>query len=144
MSASSQFSIGKDVALDIIGPRGPLRFPILTGFEAKPAYKPIQSNGLDGIDRYEDLPSGWTGTISLDRANSSVDDYFADKEASFYAGISSSTVTITETIQETNGGVTQWRYIGVSLTLQDAGSKTGENKVPMKIGFRAARRLKIA
>lgn len=143
MSASSQFSIGKDVTLDIIGPQGPLRFPILTGFEAKPSYKSIESKGLDGIDRYEDLPSGWNGTISLDRSNSAVDDFFAQKEANFYTGLSSTTVTITETIQETNGGVSQYRYTGVALTLQDAGSKTGDNKVPMKIGFRAGRRIKI-
>lgn len=143
MSASSQFNIGKDVTLDIVGPQGPLNFKILTGFSAKPNYKSIDSKGLDGIDRFEDLPGGWSGDLSLDRSDSTVDDFFAQKEANFYTGLSSTTVTITETIQETNGSISQYRYLGVALTLQDAGNKTGDNKISIKIGFRAARRVKI-
>ena len=144
MSASNQFNIGKDVTLDIVGQNGPLRFPILTGFEAKPSYKSVDSKALDGVDRYDDFPAGWTGSLSMDRADSSIDDYFAQKEASFYSGIPSSSVTITETIQEIGGNITQYRYTGVALTLQEAGSKSAEAKVAMKIGFRASRRIKVA
>lgn len=144
MSASGQFSVGKDVTLDIIGPSGPLRFNILTGFQANPHYKSIDSKGLDGIDRYDDLPAGWSGSLSLDRSDSVVDDFFAQKEANYYSGLSSTAVTITETITEISGAVSQYRYTGVALTLQDAGSKSSDNKIPMKIGFRASRRLKVS
>lgn len=144
MSASNQFSVGKDVTLDIVGPSGPLRFSILTGFEAKPAYKSIDSKGLDGVDRYEDLPAGWTGSLSLDRSDSTVDDFFAQKEDNYYKGLSSTAVTITETITETSGAVSQYRYTGVALTLQDAGKKSADNKIAMVIGFRAARRIKVS
>lgn len=144
MSASNQFSVGKDVTLDIVGSSGPLRFNILTGFEAKPVYKSIDSKGLDGVDRYEDLPAGWTGSLSLDRSDSVVDDFFAQKEDNYYKGLPSSAVNITETITEVNGAVSQYRYTGVALTLQDAGKKSSDNKIDMVIGFRASRRLKVA
>lgn len=144
MSASGQFSVGKDVSLDIIGPTGPLRFSIVTAFDSKPSYKSVDSKGLDGIDRYDDLPAGWSGTIGLDRADSTVDDFFAQKEANFYSGISSNLVTITETITEISGAVSQYRYTGVALTLQDAGKKSADNKISIVVGWRAARRLKIA
>lgn len=144
MSASGQFNVGKDVSLDIIGPSGPLRFNIITAFDSKPVYKSLDSKGLDGVDRYDDLPAGWTGTLSLDRADSTVDDFFAQKEANFYSGLSSNLVTITETITEISGAVSQYRYTGVALTLQDAGKKSADAKVVITIGFRANRRLKIA
>lgn len=144
MSASNQFNVGKDVSLDIIGPSGPLRFSIMTGFDAKPTYKSLDSKGLDGLDRFDDLPAGWNGSLSLDRADSTVDDFFAQKEANFYSGLASTAVTITETITEINGAVSQYRYTGVSLTLQDAGKKSADSKIAMTIGFRAARRLKVA
>lgn len=144
MSASGQFNVGKDVTLDIIGPNGPLRFNIVTMFTSKPAYKSLDSKGLDGIDRYDDLPAGWSGDFTLDRADSVVDDFFAQKEANFYSGLSSNLVSVTETITEVNGAVSQYRYQGVALTLQDAGSKSADNKIVLKIGFRASRRLKVS
>lgn len=144
MSASGAFSIGKDVTLDVVGPNGPLSFSIITAFDSKPSYKSIDVKGLDGLDRYDDLPAGWTGTFSIDRSDSTVDDFFAQKEANYYAGVSSTTATITETITEINGAVSQYVYKGVALTLQDAGSKSGDNKIMMKIGFRASRRIKVS
>lgn len=144
MSASSQFSVGKDATLDIIGPNGPLSFSILTSYAPKPMYKDLESKGLDGIDRFDALPAGWSGEFTLDRTNSTVDDFFAQKEANFYAGISSTTVTITETIGELNGSISQYRYLGVMLKFEDPGSRSGDAKITMKVGFKASRRVKIS
>lgn len=144
MSGSGQFSVGKDVTLDITGPQGPLRFTIMTGFDSKPSYKSLDSKGMDGLDRYDDLPAGWSGSFSLDRSDSTIDDFFAQKEANFYSGLSSTPITITETIMEISGAVSQYRYTGVALTLQDAGKKSADNKIAMTLGFRASRRLKVS
>ena len=143
MSASNQFSIGKDVTLDIIGPTGPVRFSILTGFDSKPIYKSVESVALDGVDRFDDFPGGWHGSLKLDRTDSAIDDFFASKEEGFYTGLSSTQVTITETITEINGVLSQYRYSGVALTLQDAGSKSADAKIMMTVGFRASRRKKV-
>lgn len=65
-------------------------------------------------------------------------------EANYYAGINEQPATITETITEVNGQVTQYRYLNVLFKLDDAGSKAGDQTVKQKLSFVAARRTKIA
>jgi hypothetical protein len=144
MSASNQFTLGKDASLVISGPAGPLTFSIITGFKMTPKYKNIESKALDGQTRHDDIPDGWEGDIRLDRADSTIDDFFAQKEDNYYTGLGSTQVSILETITEVNGSVTQYRYTNVSLTLKDAGDKSADNKVPMVVGAKATRRLKVA
>ncbi len=144
MSASNQFNVGKDVSLDIIGPSGPLRFSIMTGFDAKQNTHPLESLGMDGINRFDEAQKGWSGSFSLDRSDGTVDKYFAQKEANYYNGVSNPAVSITETIAEIDGSVSQFRYTGVCLTYADAGKKSADNKISMSISFRASRRIQVA
>lgn len=138
------FNIGKDVTLDIVTPTGMLRPRIKTGFQSKQETHSIQVMGLDGVNRFDELPAGWSGTFDLDRGDSTVDDFFAQRETDYYNGASTPNITITETISEVSGAVSQYRYTGVILKLEDAGNKQGDKQIAMKIGFKAAKRLKIA
>lgn len=141
----NNFSLGKDVTLDVITPQGPLQLPVTTtGFEAKPQYNKIRSKGLDGINRGANVPDGWEGSISLDRQNSAVDDFFAAQEAGYYAGQNVLSASITETMREPSGAVSQYRYVNVCLSFDEAGNKTGDNKIEQKIGFFASQRIKVA
>ena len=79
----------------------------------------------------------------VDRSNSAVDDYFAQLESNYYAGLTIGAAQITETITEVNGGITQYRYTGVMLKLDDAGELSGENLVKQKMSWCASKRLKI-
>ncbi len=134
----NQFNIGNDTFIDIVGPSGPIQFNITTSFEAKPIYKSLDSLSIDGINRFEDLPAGHEGTFELDRADSTVDDFLAANEAAFYAGLNRSTMTITQTINEVRGGISQYRYSGVVLKITDRGTWKGNEKVTVKISWRAA------
>lgn len=108
--ANVGFSLGRDISLDIVDPnQGLLRFPIRTGWDVKANYHEINSVGLDAVPRHEDVPAGWTGSLDLDRADNTVDSYFAQMEANFYAGQRQPRVTITETIQERDGSISQYR-----------------------------------
>lgn len=141
----NNFSIGKDVVLDVITPNGVLNLPVTTtGFEAKPLYNHIKSIGLDGLNREASIPSGWQGSINLDRQNNVVDAFFAQQEAGYYAGQNVLTATITETITEADGSVSQYRYVNVSLSFEEAGKKTGDNKIEQTIGFFASQRQQVA
>lgn len=140
----NSFSVGRDVTLDIIGPQGPLRFNLITGFHSKPDITDAKVKGLDGITRHVRFPDGWSGGFSVERQDSTVDDYFAQLEANFYAGLNEQPCTITETITEANGSVTQYRYQQVLLKLDDAGSWEGDKTVKQSISFMAARRVKVA
>ncbi|MFD2271836.1 hypothetical protein ACFS07_13390 [Undibacterium arcticum] len=53
-------------------------------------------------------------------------------------------VTITETIQEVSGSISQYRYLQVLLTLEDAGNYKGDDSVHQKMRFVAARRVKVS
>lgn len=141
----NNFSIGKDVVLDVITPTGPLQLPVTTtGFEAKPQYNTIKSIALDGVNRETLVPTGWEGTITLDRQNAAIDSFFAQYEAAYYAGQNLKTGTITETITEADGSVSQFLYTGVMLKFDESGNKTGDNKIEQKVGFFASKRLQVA
>lgn len=140
----NNFSVGRDVSLDIVGPNGPLRFSLVTKFTSKQQTKAEMIKGLDGISRPVRFFEGWEGSFDLERQDSTVDDYFAQIEANYYAGLNEGPVTITETITEVSGSVTQYRYLGVLLRLDDAGDKSGDMTVKQKLSFMASRRVKVA
>lgn len=138
------FTVGRDVSLDIVGPSGPIRFNLVTNFRSKQETSDQPVKGMDGITRPVRFFNGWTGGFDLERQDSAVDDYFAQLEANYYAGMNEGSVTITETITEVSGAVSQYRYVGVLLKLDDAGEKKGDATVKQKLGFFASRRLKVA
>ena len=118
-------------------------FQLLTGFSKKPNFTRITSNALDGKTRIVDLPDTWEGTITFDRASDAIDAYFAAREEAYHNGQVLPTCMITETIQEVNGGLSQYRYEGVSITMSDAGNAQGKDKVAMTVDFIAGRRKKV-
>ncbi len=144
MPATNGFTVGRDVVIDLTLSTGPLRLPTTTtGFEAKQETKEINSHGLDGVNRFAELPAGWKGTVEMDRSDSSMDDYFAQAEADYYAGKLTSPATITETISEADGSVSQYRYTGVVFKFTEPGKKRGDDKVAQTIGWSASKRIKV-
>lgn len=139
------FSIGKDITLDVVLPDGtPLALPVTTtGFEAKPEYAKLKSVALDSVNREVSIPQGWRGTIELDRRDDTVDSFFAAQEAGYYAGANTLTGTITETISEADGSVSTYQYIKVNLSFEEAGKKEGDKKIMQKIGFFASQRIRL-
>lgn len=139
----NNFSVGRDISIDILTQTGLQRFTLVTGFSKRQETSSIQIMGLDGICRPIELPRYWAGSLDLERADSSVDDYFAGLESSYYQGLNVLGATITETIQEPGGNTTQYRYENVVFKLEDAGDWRGDANVKMRIGFVAARRKKV-
>jgi len=138
-------TVGKDIRLVIVTGSGTLDVPpaAITGFSAAPENRVDQRQGFDGETRHLVTPGPWKGSIDIDRFNSAVEDFWAQIEANYYAGVNTPYGTIQETIQEPNGGITQFRYEKVSLDLKDLGSKTADKAVTIKLDFHASRRTKI-
>lgn len=138
------FSIGRDLSLDIIDPlQGVIRFGIRTGAEFTPQYTDLSSNALDGLDRKATLPNGHRIVFNIDRADPRLEDYFAAKEANYFAGIVDPNVSITETITERDGTVTQYRYTEVSLKLTGGGSWKGNQITTQTLEGMASRKVKV-
>ncbi len=140
----NDMSVGKDVTIDIVTSYGLASFTITTGFQAKPRYADVKSVGLDGTAREGYVPVGYDIVLKLDRGDSSVDDFFAQIEADYFNGINQIAGTITETIANPDGSVSQYRYEGVQLSCADLGDKTGDKLIQMEIKGFAGRRKKVA
>lgn len=138
------FSVGRDIALDIVTPAGPVRFSLITGFMSKMTIADKKIKGLDGITRHVRFPDGWEGSFSLERQDSTADDYFSQIEDNYYQGLNETPCTITQTISEPNGTVTQYRYLNVLLRYEDSGEWKGDDTVKQKLAFVAARRIKVS
>ena len=138
------YTVGRDIALDVIGAQGPLRFNQIISFMSKPDTTDQKIKGLDGITRHLRFPDGWSGSFEIERQDSTVDDYFTQIEANYYAGLNEIPVTVTETITEVNGSVSQYRYLQVILVLEDAGTYKGDASVHQKVRFMSARRVKVS
>ena len=140
----NSFTVGRDVALTIVTPSGPLNLALITSFQAAPSYADVKVKGIDGITRHARFHDGWGGSLMIERQDSTVDDYFAQLEANYYAGVNEQPATITETITEASGAVSQYRYLQVLLKLDDAGTFAGDSTVKQKLSFVAARRVKVS
>lgn len=140
----NDFTIGRDVSFQMTSPLGPMTFRNVTSFDAKPQYNKIRSKGLDGLNRGAEIPDGWEGTISLDRADDAVKTFFVNIEANYYAGANIGSGTINETITNPDRSVSQYRYTGVVFSLSDAGGYKGDEKVTQTVNFFASRCIKVA
>lgn len=137
-------NIGKDISVDITMPNNQvLQLAIVTGFTRKQNAKDLDSKGLDGINRLASLPDTWSGEFDIDRGSKVLDDYFAAVEAGYYNGGTLNPVRITETIQEGDGTISQYRYDGVALSYADAGKWVGDSYVKQKVNWRASKRIKV-
>ena len=144
MASNGNFSVGNDVTLTIVGgPDGPLTFTLITSFESRQETTSLKVIGLDGVTRYDELPHGWRGSFELERSSSALEDYFASAEARYFAGGGTYNATVTETIGEPAGGISQFRYEGVALKLDNAGTWKGDASVKQKVSFSASRRRKV-
>jgi hypothetical protein len=142
---TSAFSIGNDWTIDIFDPLngGIQSWSLLTGFSKKQNTTRITSNALDGRTRLVDLPDTYEGTMTFDRASPAIDNYFAARDEAYYQGRVQPPVTLTETIKEVDGGISQWRYEDVSLTYDNGGNAQGKDKVEVSVNWIAGRRRKV-
>ncbi|WP_042298956.1 hypothetical protein [Paraburkholderia kururiensis] len=140
----NNFSVGRDISLDIVTGSGPLQINLITGFQSNQESTEVKVKGLDGVTRFVRFFDGWKGKFEVERQDATLDQYFSQLEQNFYSGIGESAVTITETISEASGSVSQYRYLGVLLKFDDAGDWKGDATVKQVVSFVASRRIQIA
>ncbi|MFZ6727343.1 hypothetical protein ACO0K2_17765 [Undibacterium sp. MH2W] len=139
------YSLGKDVTLVIIKPDGSvLNIGKVTKFSSKQddstqKIKPL-TGGTDHLRFFE----GWNGSFDVERQGPDLDQYFAQLESNFYAGIQELPVTLQQTIVEPSGAVSQYQYVDAILQYADAGDWAADKSVSQKLNFMAARRIQQA
>lgn len=141
MSFNDFGSVGTDVAISLYDPDADdfTRIPGITDFSATPMTTPLESHGLEGDDRFAVIYRGWNISFNYDRRNGLMDRYFADREARYRSGAPMRGITITQTIREVNGGVSQYRFVNVELQQDNLGTFNREDKVSGSITGRGSR-----
>jgi hypothetical protein len=138
------YNVGADVTLVINGPNGLVDPQIVTEFKKSQLTKEHTSTALDGVPRFGSQPAGWEGTFEIDRGNSVLDDLFAEMELDFFNGNSLWSFTISETITEVNGILSQYRFEGVAMRFENAGDAKGDDILTQTVSWRASFRKKVA
>lgn len=138
------FSVGRDVSLTIYTPGGILGTAALTSFETQQITAEIKDVRMTGEAIYAYLPEGWQGTFEFTRVDASLDTYFANAEAGYYAGSAISSATITETITNPDGSVNVFRYSKVALKFDSPGTWKGNTEVKQKVSWMATRRRQVS
>lgn len=140
----NNFTVGRDLSFVIVAPTGTLTINGITDYTPKPMFTDLKHKGIDGKTRHGEIPDGWEISIKLDRKDPTLDKYFAQLEASYFAGVNIQNGNITETITESDGSVSQFRYTDVVLKFDDAGSFKGDSFVSQAITAMADRRIQVS
>lgn len=142
----NSLSVGRDCTVNVFDPtaNGVVTIKNVTQFEAKPTNIQLKSKSLNGVVINATEPDGWAGSFMIDRVSANVDRLFALLETNYYAGINIQPQTITQTIQEADGTISQYRFIGVALNYSESGQWTNGKQVSQKIDWAASKRVLVS
>lgn len=137
-------NIGSDARFDIFTPTGAISLPTLLKFTAKKITQKQTVKVLNGLPIHLFFEEGgWEGSFEVSRADATLDKYFADREAAYYAGANIAAGTIQHTIAEISGPPSTFQFQGVILYFDDAGDYESEKNVIQKVSFMASTRIHL-
>jgi hypothetical protein len=141
----NNFTTGRDITITFVTPQvGALSLNLITGWHAKQASDTQSPKGIDSLIRHVRFFQGWGGGFSIERRDSTLDDYFALLEQQYWQGISEQAAFMNVTIAEAAGNLTQWQFTNVLASYDDAGEYKGDSTVKQTMSFLASQRIKIA
>ena len=141
--ATTQFSIGRDCQLVVIGPAGRVDISFVTGFESSQMTQPIRVDRLDGIQMATELPKGWEGSFEVERGSSAIDDFIASAEQAYRTNGSLPYGMIYQYVSEPDGSLSTYQYDGVVFRLENSGTWRGDAAVKQKLLFFASSRARL-
>jgi hypothetical protein len=141
---AQNYNVGSDTTIVITANGTTLVSLILTSFEARQITTRLKSVAITGVNRYRELEEGWEGTLDWDRADSSLDDFFAAKEAGRYAGQEPPVIQFNETTTNPDGSISQFRYTGVTMKFESIGKRSGDAKVDQRVTWTCSRRKAVS
>ena len=140
---TTQFSIGRDCQLVVIGPGGRIDLTYVTAFESRQLTTPVRIDRLDGIPMAAELPKGWEGSFEVERGTSEVDDFIAAAEAEYFAGGDLPFGSLYQYVDEVDGSTSTYQYDSVVFKLVNAGTWKGDASVKQKLEFWASTRTRL-
>lgn len=141
----TNLSVGRDTTIVLNDPNsgGVPNILYVTSYEAKQDHIKLKSSAMDGTVRHGVIPDGWSGRIMLDRGNQNVDVLFGILENAYYNGNNILPQTITQTIDEADGTITQWQYVGCAISYDEPGTWQNGKYISQTIGWCASKRNQL-
>jgi hypothetical protein len=137
--AINTLSVGRDITLNIHSPSGEINIPTVISFTCKPKPDVRSSVAMNGNVLFAPIPLGYAGSIVIDRTSPALQQIWTAYENAYYGGQNLLASTITETIKEADGTVTQWIATGVMFDAQDFGDWMGNDIVKQTLNFNASK-----
>jgi hypothetical protein len=141
--ALTDFSIGRDTQLVVMGPSGRVDISHVTGFESRQLTAPVRVARIDGTQLGAELPKGWEGSFEVERGTSALDDFIAGIEQDFYNGTSAGSGSMYQYITESDSSTSTYQFDGVVFKFANAGMWKGDASVKQKLEFFATRKRRI-
>ncbi|GBQ46064.1 hypothetical protein ACM0P6_02120 [Komagataeibacter sucrofermentans] len=138
------FNIGRDCRVVLVYNGSRIDLPTVTGFNAAQRTHQLESNPLNDMPLFYDVPGGWGGQFSFQRDGSGADDLFAAIESGFWSAGTVILGSIYQYVTECDGSLSTYEFIGASLRLSDAGRYQSETLVTQTITFTARARNRIS
>lgn len=136
-------SSGIDSKITFTDINGVQNFTIIENFTSKEDATTDKIVAMDGSVRHPKFHQGWSGSFTLERNSNFMDNYIAAQEAAYYQGLDQIPVTITQTITENNGTVSQYQFTQCVLYLEDAGNYSGTEIVKQNVSYVSSRKLQL-
>lgn len=142
MADNNKFTLGANATLHITDENGDVNLGLaIRDFQSKADNEVKKIPLMNGRTPSLEFKQGYSGSFTIVRQGPELDKYFAAQEARYYNGIFTSNITITQTIKEPDGSITQFQFVNVVLNFEDAGTYQNNSEVDQKVSFMAERRL---
>ena len=140
---ANNYSVGRDISYSVVTSSGNLTLNGKTDYSIKPVFTDLKHKGLDGNTTHGVIPDGWQIDMKFDRTDPNVDNYFAQLENDYFAGVNQQGGTISENIVESDGSISSFRYTNVILKYDNAGDWKGDSLISISVSAMATRRIKV-
>lgn len=139
---ANTYTIGRNCQVVLLWSGTRVDLEDVTGFTAAQEVKHQRADPLNSTPIEFTTPSGWRGQFQVDRGSSVVDDLVASIESAFWSAGTIGSGTIYQYVTETDGSLSTYEFVGVSLVLSNAGNYQADNIVKQTIGFFASQRVR--
>jgi len=143
--SSAQFTIGPQNSIQIFetvsGNLVDWGMPTEINWESRPVTTRVPVNLMSGTKRDLIFEQGWSGSLSIQRTKSALDEYWSVLEAQVRAGVPRPTFTIQQRINESDGTITQLTFIQCQFTYDEAGTYANEEGVVQRMSFTSPARF---
>jgi|HubBroStandDraft_6_1064221.scaffolds.fasta_scaffold533481_2 hypothetical protein len=141
------YNLGTDISITVLD--NDTNAPIslagrLVSFKADPKIAEVISTPIDnsGYVQHRTVPQGWTGTITIDRAQGDLDSLQALMESNFYATGAQKYFTIGQsTRNQNNKQVDSYNFLFCTMNMETSGEYKAADKVVVTLKFSAQQRI---